>query len=136
MSFRVHHYSRKTSMTIDIEISLCETHLLATATGAFAYEPVMDAVRQILEAAWEQRQPRIVMDWRGLSGMDSLTTTETFEGVRAFAGQVSELRSRGLTGLRVAHIVNVYLPDTQGFGETVAANRGVETKIATTPEDA
>jgi hypothetical protein len=127
---------RKSAVAIDVQFQFFETHLIASLSGAVTLEGAMEAMARVVDTASERQQPSIVIDWRDVSGMSFVSTLDRFEGTRFFARLVAQMRERGLVNVRVAHVVAEYRPDAEGFSETVAANRGVDTRVTTTLEEA
>jgi hypothetical protein len=122
-------------MPVGLQIVPHQTYLHVTLSGDVTLAGAKDAVTQIIQSAWEHRLPRILIDWRD-TGMHRISTLDRFEGTSYLAQRVAELRARGLTVIRIAHVTQVIRDDAEVFSETVAANRGIITKITTSIAEA
>ena len=118
-------------MPIKLTMQVEPHHVVVMCSGEFEPDAFIDACRQALSFASENKITAILIDGRRLTG-ELFTTMERFKVGEAFA-----YLQRGLPFVtRVAVVGNEPLVDPNRFGETVAVNRGALGKVFTDIEEA
>jgi len=123
-------------MPVSLQIIPHPTYLHATLTGEITPPSAKQALAQILDAAWDNRQPHILIDLRTASGVQNLTVVDRFDLVTYLVDLVREARSKGLLDVRVAQVAREYRADVDTFSQTVAANRGLALRITADLDEA
>ena len=123
-------------MGIQHELPLRATYVLVVATGIFEDSEAKRVFRDAIEAAAKHNLFKILIDCRGLRGAPG--TVQRFDlsdSVSRFYHQ-SRVQAPNKAPLRLAVVGSEPLIDRERFGETVARNRGVPLKVATSLEEA
>lgn len=123
-------------MSIELQVTPHPAYLYVALTGHITVQSAKEALTQVLDAAWELRQPHILIDWRPVAGLQSLSVIDRFDTATFLVGLVRQLRGRGMPNVRIAQITDVFRAGVDDFSQTVAANRGVALRITASLSDA
>lgn len=111
------------------------THLNVLATGEFSLKEAKRRFLQVLEAVAEQKCKKVLFDCRKVSGNPE--TLERFFYGEFAARSVLDFEERGVSRLtQFAYVLAETVIDPDRFGETVARNRGMDTKVFDNVADA
>lgn len=115
---------------IHFESGLLNVH----ARGDFTLEEAKRAFLEMLGAVAQYKAKKVLMDCRKLKGKPE--TLERFYYGEFAATETIRLVEEHRFFPRFAYVMNQPLRDPQGFGETVAVNRGMIVKTFETLEEA
>jgi len=123
-------------MTLRVDLQPRDTYLAVFLTGSFEPGDVQThLIKQVLDACAELRLSRILLDLRPVQG--ELSTMDRWNHFEFLAHQIRDYSASGrLRGLRLAYLGTPSQVDSQGFGETVAVNRGIDLRATTELEEA
>ena len=103
-------------------------HLRITVEGTYSLDDSLRILDQVLEAAVQHRMTRVLVDHRQEEG--SPTTLERYETMTQAQKKYMELLvHQKIPFVRFAALGNVPRIDPNGFGETVATNRGLPLRV-------
>jgi hypothetical protein len=113
-------------MSLDFQVVPYPTYLHVILTGDVTRQEAKDAIGGTIDAARENKLPHILVDWRQVAGMHTITVIDRFEIISYLADRVAQARGRGLSDIRIAHVTAEIRSSAEGFSETVGANRGLD----------
>jgi hypothetical protein len=119
-------------MSIDVDISVETDYVCLRCTGTYPLSEVKRLYQSAIDAALEHHKSKVLIDANGLTG--KIPTMERFSSSVFLAEQIVG-RAFGKIG-RFAVVGQEPLIDEERFGETVAINRGVNAKAATSLDEA
>lgn len=105
------------------------------ATGEFSLDEAQRTFSEMMEAVALHKTKRVLFDGRTMTGNPQ--TLERFYYGEFAAATVAQRKTRGASGAtRFAYVLKEPVLDPERFGETVAANRGMDVKAFDNPEEA
>ena len=116
-------------MPFSLQVTPHQTYLHAVLNGEVSTPAARDALANILDSAWDNRQPHVLIDWRQVTGLRTLSTTDRFDQATFLVGLVRQLRGKGLADIRIAQVLPEFRTGADDFSQTVAVNRGVAMRI-------
>jgi hypothetical protein len=123
-------------MSIRQEMHFESGVLKVDARGEFSLEEAKRAFLEMLEAVAQYQAAKVLFDGRNLKG-------EPASIERFYYGYFAATETINLIGMKrmcqapqFAYVMSEPLRDPQRYGETVAANRGMNVKTFETPEEA
>ena len=123
-------------MSLHLDLNARGSYLSVLLTGSF--EPgdaQTHLLRQVLDACAEMGSSRILVDLRPVQG--ELSTMDRWNHFEFLAHLIQAYSASGrLRDVRLAYLGTPSQVDPQGFGETVARNRGISLRATTDPEEA
>jgi hypothetical protein len=115
-------------MDLRVEIELRDGLLFATASGTLAFDAALRLLKQVFETAAEKQVKGILVNGLAMNG-----TLSILQRYRIAVKGVEYLRERRIN----QKLAIVGTPPTlNGFGVTVARNRGLETKFFSSQQEA
>jgi hypothetical protein len=123
-------------MNVNLAIEPRAGYLLVTLTGEYQADSARQIFAQTLDACVEHKLQRVLMDIRSLKTKMPITTLDRYQFVEALAQSRIDHLAWGLESLQFALVETEDQIDPKRFGETVAANRGVNAKATTDIADA
>ena len=116
-------------MELKIEIEPRETYLYICVKGNYEINKAKELLRDAIEAAAKHALNKVLVDFREMEG-NPPTQMDRYNCASFMAELLLEMRvTLYLPILRFAYVGIAPFFDPSGFGETVAANRGVIIKI-------
>lgn len=121
-------------MSLSLRVEPRGTYLCAVVTGPFDLAELQGSFLRVLDACAQHRLSQLLVDGRGVYGR--MSTGERYQWA-AFAAEAHQAHlAAGNPPLRLAVLARQELIDPQRFGESVARNRGMDTKATTDPAEA
>lgn len=108
--------------------------LVVDASGEFSLKEAKRAFVEMLEAVTRYQVEKILCDCRKLKGEPRIL--ERFFYGEFAAEETMKLVTKHRIVPRFAYVLHEPLRDPEGFGETVAVNRGMYVKVFESPTDA
>ena len=123
-------------MSIRQEMHFESGVLKVDARGEFSLEEAKRAFLEMLEAIAQYQAEKVLFDGRNLKG-EPARIERFFYGYFAATETMSLIAMKRMRQVpQFAYVMSEPLRDPQKYGETVAANRGMNVKTFETPEEA
>jgi hypothetical protein len=136
MNLRHHRFKKAANpMGLQYKIEPQKDYLLMTCEGTYLPSLANEFTNEILQACLKHRPTKFLIDFRKVKG--EMTTMDRFSlAVIAAKKYIVELLTGKIPGCRFAIVGNHPLVDQGKFEETVAVNRGLNTKTFTDIQEA
>jgi len=122
-------------MSMNLDIAREKGFLRVRLTGEFSLAKANDRLVNVFEAVAQHGLRKVLVDCRQLKGEP--TTLERFVHATFAVRQMDRFADTGIfRGTRFAYVGHEPLIDREHFGETVAANRGLNVKVTLTMQEA
>lgn len=122
-------------MGLQLKVEPKKHYLHLWIEGEYSLESAIGLFEPLLRAGAGHPSRRILADIRRMKG--SPTTLDRLRMAEEFSKRYHERLTAGtLEGCRFAYLGTAESIDPQGFGETVAVNRGIDLKVTTSLAEA
>ena len=122
-------------MSMSLEIQLEPGYLKVVATGEFSLAEAERTFLEMLKAVGLHQSKKVLFDGRKLTG-EPATFERFFFGEFAARSVADFVAEGGSPALQFAYVLREPVLDPARFGETVAANRGMNVKAFDNPAQA
>lgn len=119
-------------MSIEIEVIEESQWVRLVCRGKFETEAFKSVIRRGIQESDDRRQPHVLFDARELAGTP--TTIQRYE-IATFAAD-HYIRRQPATPMRFSLLLDPKVIDPEGFGQTVARNRGVPVLVTADEREA
>ena len=110
-------------MGLDVKIQHKKSFILATYSGDFDLKDAIRIYKEVLSAALEEKESKILLDYREIKGRLSFIDRFTY-AEETTKYWMDFIRSSDIGEIKIAHMGKPPIVDPEKFGELVAKNRG------------